>query len=487
MLQKIGNLLQLEDHPQKWLMLLLAVAIPMCIFVSIKEGIPILMFAPAGILVAWLAIVDFKKIYFLMLAAIPISIEFEIGSFGTDLPSEPLILALFLISIVWFFKNWHIIDARFLKHPITWMLLLHLSWMLICVVMSMGFVVSLKFFLAKTWYVVVFYFLTGKLIQSQKDFRWLVWSFFLSLVFTVFSVLARHASTGFSFDSVNYVMGPFYRNHVMYACVQAIFIPFVWYLTYSYKKRSQSWWILVLGILTFLVGINFAYTRAAYVALVAAIGIYWCIRFKILRIALLAFVLLLSLFIGWVTYRDNYLLFSPDFEHAVSHKQFESLLEATTKLEDISIMERVYRWVGASNMIVDHPWTGFGPGNFYPFYRFYTVTSFETYVSDNPERSGIHCYYLMTAVEQGIIGALLFIVFCGFVMVYSERIYHQTKNLENRRILVAASLSFMLICLLMLMNDFVETDKIGSFFFICAALIVNIDIKNREKMLQENN
>jgi O-antigen ligase len=485
MLQKIANFIQPEAHPQRWLMLLLALSIPLCVCVSIKEGIPILMFTPAGLLVAWLAVVDFKKIYFLMLAAIPISIEYEIGSFGTDLPSEPLILMLFGISIVWFFKNLNNIDARFLKHPITWMLLVHLAWMLVCVAVSDGFIISLKFFLAKTWYVVVFYFLTGKLIQTGKDYVWLVWSFFLSLLFTVFWVLIRHATTAFSFETVNYVMGPFYRNHVMYACVQAVFIPFVWYATYWYKRGSWQWWILVLGIVTFLIGINFAYTRAAYVALVAAIGIYWCMRFRILKSALLVFVACLSLFIGWVTHRDNYLMFAPDFERAVTHKRFESLLEATTKLEDISVMERVYRWVGASNMIVDHPYLGFGPGNFYPFYRFYTVTSFKTYVSDNPEHSGIHCYYLMTAVEQGIMGALIFIIFCGFIMVYAQRIYHQTNQIENRRILIAATLCFMLICLLMLMNDFVETDKIGSFFFICAALVVNVDLWNRKEKEEE--
>jgi len=29
------------------------------------------------------------------------------------------------------------------------------------------------------------------------------------------------------------------------------------------------------------------------------------------------------------------------------------------------------------------------------------------------------------------------------------------------------------------MNDLVETDKIGSFFFLCMAVLVNIDIANR--------
>ena len=47
--------------------------------------------------------------------------------------------------------------------------------------------------------------------------------------------------------------------------------------------------------------------------------------------------------------------------------------------------------------------------NFYPNYQARTVRSFTTYVSDNPERSGIHNYYLMTAVEQGIPGLLVYL------------------------------------------------------------------------------
>jgi hypothetical protein len=45
---------------------------------------------------------------------------------------------------------------------------------------------------------------------------------------------------------------------------------------------------------------------------------------------------------------------------------------------------------------------------------------------------------------------------------------------------VAALLCFSLTNLLMLMNDFVETDKIGSLFILSVAIMVNLDLK-REK------
>jgi O-antigen ligase len=217
-------------------------------------------------------------------------------------------------------------------------------------------------------------------------------------------------------------------------------------------------------------------------ALVAGVGIWVCIRWKSIRLALAGFTLLMALFIGFVTWGDNYLLFAPDYERAITHQRFENLLEATTRLEDISVMERVYRWVAASNMLKEQPLKGFGPGNFYGYYRNYTVSSFKTYVSRNPERSGMHNYYLMTAVEQGLPGAAIFIALCFFAIIQGQKIYHTLQAGWERRMLVAAVLSFSLIVLLMLMNDFVETDKIGSLFFMSLALMVGMDLGNTKTM-----
>lgn len=436
---------------------------------------------PAALLVIWLTVVDFRRVYFLMLACIPLSIEMELpGGLGTDLPSEPLMWLLTLTSVVWFLRHWHTVDSRFLRHPITLALLAHLAWTTVCVVTSSDVLVSFKFLLAKGWYVIVFYFLAGHVLRETRDFKDLLWWFFLPLLLAVLSVLVRHAPSGFSFKEVNFVMGPFFRNHVMYACSLAVFLPFVWYATYWYRKYSGTWWVLVAGMAIFLLGINFAYTRAAYVALAAAVGIYWLIRRRLIRISLLVFSVVFAGLILTVTSRDNWLEFAPNYERAVTHTRFENLLEATTKLEDISTMERVYRWVAAAYMIQDRPYTGFGPGNFYFNYQKYTVSSFKTYVSDNPERSGIHNYFLMVTVEQGVPGLVFFLLFCLLVIFKGQQVYHYTPDAGRRRMLVAALLTFMLITMLMLMNDFVETDKIGSLFFICSAILVNMDLKRRD-------
>lgn len=437
---------------------------------------------PFGLILVWVTIIQFKSIYFLLMASIPLSTEMELpGGFGTDFFSEPLMWLLTMAGTLWLIRHGSRIDGRFLKHPITIALLLHLFWTAVTVIFSEDIGVSIKFLIAKGWYVVVFFFLTGRFLQDEVDIKRMIWWFFIPLIGTVLIILWRHSGKGFSFETINSVLSPFYRNHVMYACIMAVFIPFIWYATYWYKRWSFQWWVLSAGILALLVGINFAYTRAAYGALVAAVAVSIVVKLRAMRLTLLFTTLLFGLFILFVTYKDNWLLFAPDYERTVTHTRFESLLEATTRLEDISLMERVFRWVAASQMIKDKPILGFGPGNFYFFYKNYTVNSFRTYVSDNPERSGMHNYYLMVAVEQGIPGAFLFIGLCFFAMIQGQRIYRLQTVPWQRRITLAALLCFVLIIVLMLMNDLVETDKIGSLFFMSLALLVNMDLSMKQK------
>lgn len=466
-----------KSFPLGGLFLLLGISVPVSLIAAIYKQQMALAMIPAGLLLLWQTLMNLERIYFLLMAMIPLSIEVQLpGGLGTDLPSEPLMWLLTGVGIVWWLQNWRSVDARFLRHPISLALYAHLAWLTVCTVTSQGSFLSIKFLLAKGWYLITFYFWAGHFLNSAANFKRMIWWFFAPLLFATLWVLFQQAQTGFSFEKAAYTMGPFFRNHVSYACILAVFLPYVWYVRYWSRPRSGAWWLLIVGIVVFIVGINFAYTRAAYVALLAAVGMKWLINWRKLKWGLMAFVLIIAIFIGFVGTRDNWLLFAPQYEKAISHTEFTNLLEATTRLEDISVMERVYRWVAATYMIQEHPVTGFGPGTFYTFYKDYTVSSFKTYVSDNPEKSGTHNYFLMTAVEQGLPGLLFFVVFILVVMMQGQRIYHKSRDLLHRRMVLAPLLSFMMINLLMLMNDLVETDKIGSLFFMAAAMLVNLDL-----------
>ena len=442
---------------------------------------------PAALLVAYLAVVDFKKIFFLLFAMLPFTVEVWLpNGTVTDIPTEPMQVMLMGIYFLYVLKNGLVLDGRFIKNPITLLLLLHLAWFFLAVLTSGSFIVSLKFFLAKIWYVTTFFFLAGTLMKTERDVRVLTWCFLIPLLVTIIYVLKNHAGYGFSFADVNKAMAPFYRNKVMYACTLSVFLPFVWFARKWYKRWTMPWWILAGAAFMMIVGVQLSYTRAAYITLLMAVGAYFVVKWRLMKWALAGATLFFLFFIYNVTAHNNYLDSRPDFNKTITHDDFDDLLSATTKGQDVSTMERVYRWVAGGHMVAEKPLTGFGPGTFTTYYKQYTLFGFTTYVSDNKELSGIHCYYLMMAVEQGILGALLFIALVFVVLLKGEQVYHETELPGRRRVVMMAILTTVVIDGLLLMNDLVETDKVGSFFFLCMALIVNADTWNRREQEQRS-
>ncbi len=433
-------------------------------------------------ILVWLAAVDFRKLFLLLIACIPFSTEVELpGGFGTDLPTEPLIIGLMLVALAFFFSSARRLDGRFLTHPITLLLFGHLAWMFLAALLSENGVVSTKFFAAKIWYVVVFYFLAGHFLKTEKDLRELLWWLLPGLLFTILFCTIKHATLGFEFKNVNKAMLPFYRNKVMYSCLLATVFPLLWMAARGSKKGSFAFRILVFAIILCLIGIQLSFTRAAYAVIILSGAMYLVIKKKWLAPVLLAFAGLIVLGVGWLVADDRFLDFAPEYETTVEHKKFGNLLEATYKLKDISTMERVYRWVAGFRMVAEKPFLGFGPGTFTFFYERWTVTSFQTYVSDNPERSGVHCYYLMCAAEQGVAGMLFFVALLTAGLLLGERLFHRVTGASDRRMMLSAWLALATIALLMGMNDLVETDKVGSFFFMCLAMMVNVDLRSHDE------
>jgi len=231
-----------------------------------------------------------------------------------------------------------------------------------------------------------------------------------------------------------------------------------------------------------LIAIQFSYARMAYVALAAAFGAYFIFQWKLGKWAIAASMIVVLLGIQSALHRNNFMEFAPDFEKTVTHYEFDNLVEATFKLEDISSMERVYRWVAAIYMVEAKPWMGGGPGNFYESYWGYTLNKFETYISNNIEKSGIHCYYLMVLVEQGFIGLIIFLLFAFYPLVRGERIYHETTDPRRKMMVMAMLLSLIIIYTLLLLNDLLESDKVGPFFLLSMAILVNVDLQNKAEL-----
>jgi len=436
---------------------------------------------PFAIIFGYITIADFKKIFYLLWICIPLSIEVQLGGgFGTDLPSEPLIILLMLIFLFYIILYPQKINIDFIKHPIIQVLFIHLLWIAVCVIYSSLFYVSFKFLLAKLWYIITFVFLTSLLIKDLKDFKPLFWCIFIPALFVVVQTLFRQAGYGFTFADVNECVSPFFRNHVSYAAFLAVFYPFIWLANKWYQKGTFKYNLLRFSKLLFLIAIYFSYTRAGWLAILIAFGCYFIFKHKLIIHSLIAGLILL-IGISYYSLKENkYLGFAPEYRTTIYHEQFMEHMSGTVNLEDLSTAERVYRWIAAIKMSGEKIITGYGPGNFVNFYKGHTVTKFTTYVSGNEEKSGVHNYFLMTLTDQGVIGLVIFIALCVIMLLQGQKIYHQTKTPQDKTYVMSILLSIIIILVFSMLNDLIEVDKIGSFFFMAIALLVNQHLKNRQ-------
>ena len=148
------------------------------VFAAAASGYYFIAGFPLVLLVVYLAVVNFKPLYWLLIACIPISTEIQLpGGLGTDLPTEPIIVGLMVLFGIFVLRNLKNLSFELMRHPVGLVLLLHVSWIAATTITSDLFVVSLKFLLAKLWYVVTFFALTAYLLRSDKDYRQFFWIF----------------------------------------------------------------------------------------------------------------------------------------------------------------------------------------------------------------------------------------------------------------------------------------------------------------------
>jgi O-antigen ligase len=423
------------------------------------------------------ALIEWRWIYYVLFFLLPFTQEISLfGGLSMDVPSEPLMLALTACVAGAFMLGAGRLPRREWAHPVLIILALMVLWTAIDTVFSVDKLKSLKYLLAKGWYITPFLLGTLLIVQRPKDAWRFVVLYTTGACLSVLYVVSRHATEGFSFAKINWALHPFFRNHVIYATMLALLVPFVWYAMRATKNiTARLLWRIGLGILLF--GLLTSFTRASILSIPIAGMFYWVMRLRLTRVMLLVIAVSVTAGVVYVSTGDRYMEYAPNYERTVFNgKNFEKHLEATYKMQDVSGMERVYRWVAAARMIGDKPLVGSGAATFYPEYKRYTVKSFRTYVSDNPEKSTTHNYFLLQLAEQGLPGFLLFVTLIATALLSGESLYHRARqHPEVRRVVLAALLSFVVIVFHLTLNELVEVDKIGPVFFICLALLIRAE------------
>lgn len=458
---------------------LLGVSASVCFTLAAVLESRIFYLVPMGGIIVLSILFNIRSLYFILLGVLPFSIEMSIGNFGMDVPSEPIVILLAGFTIVYLLLHRAVIDWRTYKTPLAWLIATHVAWVLVAVMFSQDILTSLKFFAAKCWYVLTFFLLTALLINTRDKFLQWFWCLCIPTVLSVVVILIRHGLEGFTFEMINPAVDPIYRNHVSYGVFIAMFLPFLVLARTWYRPGGLLRLFLSLAILIVLAGIYFSYTRGAWLALAAMPVYFLVIRFRLTRIALIVAAMGVVVFLGFIFSDRTYLKHAPNYETTIYHEDLGEHLSSTLEMEDMSTVERFYRWLAAVRMYKEHAVYGVGPGNFVKYYRPYTVSAYETYISDNEERSTVHNYFLLLLTEQGLPGMFLFIVLLGVLLLTIERLYHGAASHQERQTILAIAMCLLVFLLNNTLSDLVEINKLGSLFWMCLALLLVIDRQQR--------
>jgi O-antigen ligase len=461
-------------------LLLVAVLVTGCIGLGLLKGNSAIAVVPILAVFGLAVVMDYRIAYYLLLASIPFSVNQQFGgSLTLDFPSEPLMLVLVACFGLTLFLT-RSSSLSFYLHPIWILLMLSLGWAIISSVTSVDLVKSVKYLLAKIWFLIPFVLVTAGIVKSPADVKRMTLFFVVPLCLIVGYVMVRHAGYFFSFEGVNPALKPFFVNHVIYAATLALALPFTIWAAWESRKKTGQLLFFAGCTLVLLTGIGFSYTRASWLAVVAAVAYLVVLKLDLTRWVLIAFGLGVTATAAFFIYENTYQQYAPNFEKTIFYGQnFEKHLEATVNFEDVSGMERVYRWIAAVKIFAEHPITGIGPSTFYPEYKKYTVRSFETYVSDNPERSTTHNYFLLMLSEQGLPGFLLFAALWVYVLLRGQRLYREMIDNRLKALLIATLCSLVIMAVHLALNELIEVDKTGSWFYISLALFIKLDLWHR--------
>ena len=434
---------------------------------------------PFTVLLLYTGWQHFNLLFFLLIFSLPFSIEYSFSeTLGTDLPDE--FLMLFVSGLFLFYWIYHskAIPAQLLLHPLLLLLLVSLIWIAITVPFSTHYIISIKYLLAKCWYIGAFVFAPLIVFRWKQNIQTAAIVFCISMLLVAIIALIRHSNTGFHFATINDAIIPFFRNHVNYSAMLVCVIP-VFFALYQFSKSQRQRVFIILAVIILLSALFFSYARGAWLALAAGLVTYQLIKKRWLVITYFLAIVFIVGYVFWIKSNDRYLKYAHDYNTTIFHRNFREHLIATYQLKDVSTAERFYRWIAGVRMIKDNPLTGYGPNTFYYNYKSYAIPLFKTWVSKNEDHSTVHNYFLLIVIEQGIPGIIFFLMLLGAMFYYAQHLYHRIQDNFYKIVSITAGVILVMITVVNFLSDLIETDKIGSLFFLCLSVLIVTDINTR--------
>ncbi len=440
---------------------------------------------PVAIAVLLLSIYKTEKFILLTGALAPLSVNVNDigGGLGLALPTEPLIIWIFCLLCMRFFMQGKA-NLTPLKHPVVLLVIGYTAWLWLSSVYSSMPLVSFKFSLARTWYIVVFFIGSIYLFRKMQNIHY----FFSALVFCtlilVIYTLIQHAAYGFIRSASYGISWPFFPDHGMYAAAIAFCVSILVFYTFNGAVFGiKPGWAPLLGffLVVLLLGIVVSYTRATWLSLIAALGVYVLLRFRIKFYWIMLALVSVS---AYGIINQDTLLYNLEANKQGSSDELEGHVKSVSNITtDPSNLERINRWKCAARMVSERPVFGFGPGTFVFQYGPFQQSSEMTIISTNTGELGdAHSEYFSAMSETGFPGMALWVGITLLTMATAFRVIYRTEDRKIKITALMALLGLVTYHTHAFLNNYSQYDKIAVPLWTFSAVIVVLDLQKKDNL-----
>jgi O-antigen ligase len=438
---------------------------------------------PLVVIIVYIALMHLEKLVYFLAFVTPLAISLkELGlteSMDLSLPTEPVMAGIMLLYIFNELSK-NITDKKFINHPASVIIIVQLTWMLVTTFTSSDVGVSIKYLVARLWFIFSCYLIMHHLFRDKKNIINFVLFYASGLLIVVLITTTKHAAFNFNHKAADWIVSPFYNDHTAYGAALAMFIPvclsFVFLKSLSIPIRVYSFGLFV----AFTTAIVLSYARAGWLSLAVALAILVTILLKIrFRTIIITLGILGSLFYAFQT--D--ILIALGRNNTDAEGGFSNNIESISNIStDASNLERLNRWSCAIRMWEDKPFFGWGPGTYMFKYAPYQLSKERTIISTNFGTNGnAHSEYLGPLSEQGVFGLLIVLILLFYCTSLGYKLAYSVAGAEMRILTIAIFLGLMTYFVHGFLNNFLDTDKLSLPFWGFLAALVCIDIYFEKK------
>jgi O-antigen ligase len=451
------------------------------VFLFLKEQYWALVL-PVAVVVLLMYIFALDKLILLIVFLTPLAVNitsFDVG-LGVSLPTEPLMFGVLIIFILKLFSG-SPYDRKIIYHPVSIAVLFSLGWMLVTTFTSEVPLVSLKYLVARLWFVIPFYFVGIILFKQLGNVKRFSWLYVISLIIVVVYTVANHAKYGFNEETGHWVMTPFYNDHTAYGAALAFFIPVMlgFSLDSHYKKSIR--YIAFAFFVVLFVAIILSYSRAAWISVIASFMVYAAVmlRLKFKWIALTTTVLIVMFF----SFQHQILEVLERNEQDSSTDMIEHVQSIYNISSNASNLERINRWQAAIRMFEERPFLGWGPGTYQFVYAPFQRSKEKTIISTNAGDLGnSHNEYLGPLSEQGVLGLVGVLLIMIFSVYTALKVHKFAIDKEVRLLSLITLLALVTYFTHGMLNNFLDTDKASVPVWGFLAMVVALDLYHKDRL-----